>query len=79
MAIFVAFTAICNELFKLKLMQDFRIICTCIFVTTDQDTEQDSKLSSVPWLVVPKVKVIIHENFWGSLSLKSLLQIEALL
>ena len=37
-----AFTAICNKLFKLKLLKEFQSICTCIFVTTNKRTELDS-------------------------------------
>ena len=33
---------ICNKLFKLELSQEFRNVCTCIYVTTNRGTEQDS-------------------------------------
>ena len=38
----LAFTAICNKLFKLKLPKEFQSICTCIFDTTNKRTELDS-------------------------------------
>ena len=33
------FAAICNKLFKLKLLQEFRSLHISIFVTTNQGTE----------------------------------------
>ena len=36
------FAAVCNKLSKLKLPQDFRSLCTRIFITTNQGIEMDS-------------------------------------
>ena len=62
------FAVIYNKLSKLKLLQEFRSLHISIFVTTNQS-------SSVLILVETKIQVHTLWNFWGSLSLKSLLQI----
>ena len=62
------FAAICNKLSKLKLLQEFRSLHISIFVITNQ---------SISVLILLETKIQVHTpwNFWGSLSLKSLLQI----
>ena len=38
------FAAICNKINKLKMLKEFRSICTCRFVRTNKGTELDSNL-----------------------------------
>ena len=58
------FAAICNKINKLKMLKEFRSICTCIFVRINKGTELDSLTSNLVFDLYDKLYCLFFFFFF---------------